>query len=198
MATGWIQAFILSGLLTALYSQDLKSVLHTADEEVSRSTDRTTEIGCELSVGKGRKFPVQKQPTSSALDSHSGTLPCSLKGGTTGTELPATPGEVGSQEVGHPEMRTLCLLCPLCKCPVLPAWLLKIVFALHVAPFIGGFHKRNSKQSAQRPGSQASLSQPCLRAGGEDRRAGPWYFLGDFLLLGNSFLALWNLKYNPS
>ncbi|KAG5193917.1 hypothetical protein JEQ12_020278 [Ovis aries] len=32
-------------------TQDLKSVLHTADEELSRSTDRTTEIGSGLSVG---------------------------------------------------------------------------------------------------------------------------------------------------
>ncbi|KAI4545131.1 hypothetical protein MG293_005397 [Ovis ammon polii] len=31
-------------------SEDLKSVLHTADEELSRSTDRTTEIGSGLSV----------------------------------------------------------------------------------------------------------------------------------------------------
>ena len=46
-----------------------------------------TEIGSGLFVGKGRKSPVQKQPTSAALDSHSGALPCSLKGGTTGMEL---------------------------------------------------------------------------------------------------------------
>ena len=88
----WIQALILSGLLTALDSQDLKSVLHTADEGgTTCSTDRNTELGSELSVGKGRKSPVQTQPTSAVLDSDSGAAPRCLRYRTTGTELAATP-----------------------------------------------------------------------------------------------------------
>ena len=219
----WIQALILSGLLTALDSQDLKSVLHTADEGgTTCSTDRNTELGSELSVGKGRKSPVQTQPTSAVLDSDSGAAPRCLRYRTTGTELAATPRGSGQsrsrrgrwegglgwgihvnpwlihvsvwqkplqyckvislklikKKVGHPEIWTLHLLCPLCKCPVLPSWLLKIVFAVYVAPFFREFHKRSSQQSAHRPGSPASLPQQCLRAGGEDRGAGPWHFLG--------------------
>ena len=54
-----------------------------------------TEIGSGLFVGKGRKSPVQKQPTSAALDKDSGAPPHSLRCRTTGMELAATPGGSG-------------------------------------------------------------------------------------------------------
>ena len=173
----WIQALILSGVLTTLYSRVLKPVLHTADEELSRSTDRTTKIGSGLSVGKGRKSPVQKQPTSAALDSHSGALPRSLKGGTTGTELAVTPGGNGQSRSGPP--RNVDLVPPLPSMQMPSASRLTLKNSLCTS--CSTFHRRISQKNLKAICSQTWITGFPFRAvWGRRRRQGsralalPW------------------------